>query len=575
MTEEVSLDYLQTISQNDFYKNDKEFLKIIKKLTAQSASLNNKAIALVALLNEAERIKLEMVQKEIELGLSSDEKPYGKRDIQRVVNRSLVYKHINLHLKKYITDFIDILENYLECDDLQEKKEMLKNAKSLIELLEKEGVDVSHFIITPNRSKVWHILEHSYGKTIRKVSIDFFIQKIKTTRLQHIEAVDEIIDYHKEKKENIIKLSKLLQGEIDDERQKEIDKIKREINTELDANVAPLLIDTHKIMESLDFMIEEIPQELEDSQRKELQNFLPVLSEYYTDQVYALSGGNAFTNLAKNLKYIQELIDNNEAAGKILSEVHKLEFTMQHLYILHWIAESLLKEILSCYEHSCSFGRTVNIYNKRYKDTKTLLDAIKKAIYFRNSVAHQGIIWKPDEIKDAIKNYKGYVDTVAKERSYNMNEFYLSTLDRELTIEQKKARVSSCIVERLNVEEALINEKIFNSLMKDLEKSSWQLQHKKVGYYKGKIHQHIHEEFCQKYLEMSYEEASKYILAYGEKNPKNKRVTPKSLTWTCYHQMDPSSKEGITENIEAFKKAIEQVSEKRYKKGGFFSWMKS
>jgi DNA-binding ferritin-like protein len=576
MSKELPLEYLQTISQSDFYKNDKEFLKIIKKLTAQSASLNNKAIALVALLNEAERIKLEMVQKEIELGLSGDEKPYGKRDVQRVANRSLLYKHVHLHLKKHIEDFIKILESYLECDDLLEKKEMLERAKILMEFLEKEGIDVSHFIITPNRSKVWHILEHSYGKTIRKVSIDFFIQKIKTTRLQHIEAVDEIIDYHKEKKENIIKLSKMLKGEIDDAKQKEIDKLKAVINKELDADVAPLLIDTHKIMESLDFMIEEIPQELEESQRKELQNFLPVLSEYYTDQVYALSGGNAFTNLAKNLKYIQELIDNNEAAGKILSEVHKLEFTMQHLYILHWIAESLLKEILSCYEHSCSLGRTVNIYNKKYKDTKTLLATIKQAIHFRNSVAHQGVIWKPAEIKDAIENYKEYVDTVAKERSYDMDEFYLSTLDRELTTEQKKVRVSSCIKERLGVkDEALVNEKIFDELLQELEKSAWQLNHKRVGYYKSKIYHHIHETFCQKYLEMSYKEASNYIHIYSEKNPKEKKATNNSLTWTSFHQLDPLEKEEVNGNIEIFKKAIEQVSDKRYNKGGFFSWMKS
>jgi len=581
MSKELSLEYLQNISQSNFYKNDKEFLKIIKKLTAQSASLNNKAIALVALLNEAERIKLEMVQKEIELGLSSEEKPYGKRNLEKVINDSLVYKHVNLHLKKYIEDFIEILETYLECEDLQQKKKMLENAKLLMEVLKKEGIEVSHFIITPNRSKVWHILEHAYGKTIRRVSIDFFIEKIRTTRLQHIEAVDEIILYHKEKKENIIKLSKISKSDADQEVQKEIDKLKTEINKELDADVAPLLIDTHKIMESLDFMIEEIPDELEDSQRKELQDFLPVLSEYYTDQVYALSGGNAFTNLAKNLKYIQKLIDNNEPAGKILSEVHKLEFTMQHLYILHWIAESLLKEILACYEHSCSLGRTIYMYNKRYKDTKILLDTIKKAIHFRNSVAHQGVIWKPDEIKGTIQNYKEYVDTVAKERKYDMDNFYLCKLDRVLTSEQKKARVSSCITERIKIDETLINKDIFEELMQDMETSLWQLNSKKMGYYKSKINQAIYEEFSQKYLEMSYEEASKYLILYAERKFQFKegedkhKSALKNLRWTCHHQNDPLKKEDITKNIAMLKKRIEEVSEKRYKKGGFFSWMKS
>jgi len=580
MSKDLSLDYLQSISQSDFYKNDKEFLKIIKKLTAQSASLNNKAIALVTLLNEAERIKLEMIQKEIELGLSSKEKPYGKRNVEKVMNDSFVYRHVNLHLKKNIEAFIEILETYLECTDLQQKKEMLKYAKLLMNLLQQGGVEVSHFIITPNRSKVWHILEHAYGKTIRRVSIDFFIEKIRTTRLQHIDIVDDIILYHKERRKNSIKLTNMLKNDIDKEAQKEIDRLKKEINKELNADVAPLLIDTHKIMESLDFMIEEIPSELEESQRKELEYFLPILSEYYTDQIYALSGGNAFTDLAKNLQYIQKLIDNNESAGKILSEVHKLDFTMQHLYILHWIAESLLKDILHCSEYSCSLGRTVRMYDKKYKDTKTLLGTIKKAIQFRNSIAHQGVIWKPDEITDSIKNYKEYVDIVAKERKYNMDNFYLWKLDRVLTSEQKQARVSSYITERFKVDEALINKDIFEELMQAMETSSWQLNSKKMGYYKNKIHQAIHEDFSQKYLEMSYEEASKYLVSYAErkfqsKEGENKHKSAlKSLHWTCYHQNDSLKKEDITKNIAMLKKRIEEVSDKCYKKGGLFSWMK-
>jgi len=578
MKEELPLEYLQSISQSDFYKNDKEFLQIIKKLTAQSASLNNKAVALVAVLNEAERIKLEMVQKEVELGLSSEDKPYGRKDINHITNDALVYKHANLHIKKYIEEFIEILENYLECEDLQEKKEMLTKAKELIDLFTKEGIDPSYLVITPERSKVWHILEHAYGKTIRRVSIDFFIEKIRTTRLQHIESVDAIVTYHQKKKENIIKLSKILKDENDEVDQEELDKLRQAINKELDADVAPLLIDTHKIMESLDFMLEEIPDELEESQRKELQEFLPVLSEYYTDQVYALSGGNAFTSLAKNLKDIQKLIDENAAAGKILSEVDRLGFSMQHLYILHWIAESLLKEILSCYEYSCSLGRTVHIYKKRYRDTKTLLDAIKSAIHFRNSVAHQGVIWKPDEIKSAINNYREYVDGVAQEREYDLNEFYLAKLDRVLTPEQKKARVQSCINERIKIEESLVDEEIYSALMEDLEKSSWQLSKEKVKQYKNKIHHNIHNTFCQEHFEMDYKETSKYLHLYAQKYIRKEENTTdksdlKSLHWACYNQNNAAKSKEVKENILMLQKRIEKVSDKRYKRGGIFGWI--
>ena len=87
-----NLQYLEHICNDDFYKNDREFIEIIKKLTLQSANMSNKALSLVNLLDEAERVKFEMVEKELKLSLNEENKPYGFRDIRLISNKVLVLK---------------------------------------------------------------------------------------------------------------------------------------------------------------------------------------------------------------------------------------------------------------------------------------------------------------------------------------------------------------------------------------------------------------------------------------------------------------------------------------------------
>ncbi len=576
--DEVKIEYLQKITQSDFYKNDKEFLTIIKKLTAQAASLNNKAVSLMAVLNEAERIKLDMVQKEIDLGLRSDDKPYGSSDLDMVINDALEYENKNSKLLPYTERFVEILENYFDVDSLEEKKKMLEDARKLVHFLPKYGVFPHYFIINSKRSKVWHILEHAYGKTLRRVSIDFFIEKIRTTRLQHIDAVDTIKEYHQNRKKIFKQIGALRkEDEVD---QHKIDILKKQLDKELDVNVAPLLIDTHKIMESLDFMIEDIPQELEVHQLRELEEFLPVLSEYYVDQIYALSGGNAFTTVAKNLQEIQALIDAQKSAGEILEAVHKLSLTMQHLYILHWITESLLKELLECFSmHNCSLGSTIKRYKSVYKDTQTSLSAIQEAVYFRNDIAHNGIIWNPEGIKKAIENYRIYIDQVAKERSFDMFEFYLNKMDRMLTPQQKKARVDEYLKKWFKIEDSsVLDESLVEKLTHDLQKHQWKLSKGKRYFYKGQIHNHINEAFAQQYLQMSYEQASQYFVEFAKKEftlKEGEDLHQRALGLFHYCSTNihnPLEKEKVEQKIETLRYRIEQVSNKRYKKG-LFSWI--
>lgn len=571
----VDVEYLQKIGRSDFYSNDREFLNIIKKLTEQSASLNNKAISLLFALNEAEQIKLKMVQKEIELGLSQESKPYGASHIELIKNRVLFYENIISEQKIVVNKFIYVLENYLLAEDIATKRGMLMEAKSALESFNTLGINPLHFIITPERAKVWYILDKAYSSTLKKINIDFFIAKIRATKLQHISAVDDIKEYYKNKQSNIVKLSQARKNNAQSE---VIKSLQNELKQELSVDIAPLMIDTQKIMDSLDFMLEDLPSELNAEQARELEEFLPVLAEYYIDQTYVMSGGNAFTALAKNLQYMQKLIDENASARTLLSEVEKLDYSMQHLYILHWIGESLLKEVLKCYHHGCSIGVTIKTYKDKFEDTKTSFTRIQQAIFFRNNIAHNGVLWKPTEIKTSIENYREYIEKVAKERNVSLEEFFLPTLDRELTKEQKEQRVIEYVLSKFGKRFEELEERTAKKIAKELEECNWSLPRESFSKYQFYIDSSEKESFSQKYFEMSFDELKELLLKYAQDNftdVDNDELQKKAMGLFTYvfRGVEEGSQE-FNEKIQELQKRVESVSDKRFSKGGFARWFK-
>lgn len=573
----VDIARLEKIGKGDFYRNDREFLNIIKKLTEQSASLNNKAISLVSLLNEAEQVKLEMVEKELALGLSQASKPYGYINQESVKNVSFVYETKKSELKSYIDNFIYALENYFEVDDLAKKRIMLMEAKVALDALKTSDVNPLHFIITPQRAKVWYILESAYSKTLKKINIDFFITKIRLTRLKHISAVDGIKEYYNNRRETIFKLAEL---KLEDPESDLIKQLQNELKKEMSVDVKPLLVDTQKIMDSLDFMLEDLPAELNPEQTKELEQFLPILGEYYIDQTYAMSGGESFTPLAKNLAYLQELIDKNVPAQELLDAVEQLGYSMQHLYILHWIGESLLKTILSCYHYGCSMGATIKFYRDKYTlTTTTSFPKIETAVFFRNAIAHNGVVWKPEEIKRSIMSYREYIEKVSKERKFALEEFHLPKMDRALTVEQKQQRVEEYVFAAMEVEYSSLDENLANKIAKELESCGWSLPKKSLKYYQRQINNTQREEFAMKYFELSFEELKQYLVAYEEtksdSDANEQELVKKAIgLFTYTFKGAKRDSQEFKENIKKLQERIESVSEIRYKKGGFSSWFK-
>lgn len=168
---EENIKYLNHVCNNDFYKNDREFIKIIKKLTVQSSEISNKALALASILDEAERIKFEMVQKELSLGLSHEEKPYGKTNKDDIINNTMFFPQIS-DKKDLINKFIELLESFFSLEDTNQKKINLINAKNTLDKLREYGENPKHLIINKKRAKVWFILENRFKQTMKKLDID-------------------------------------------------------------------------------------------------------------------------------------------------------------------------------------------------------------------------------------------------------------------------------------------------------------------------------------------------------------------------------------------------------------------
>lgn len=535
------ISYFLKLINHEYYKNDKEFLEIIKKITPKIADFNQKTISLVSILNEAERTKLEMIKKERELGLSEYEKPYGSKSLNEIKNDVLVYENIDMLLKKYADDFIDILENFFDEKDIKKRKELLEKVDVILSFFEEYGINPLNFIITPKRAKAWHIIEHDYKATLKKVSIDLFIEKIRITRLKYANEINALKEYY----------------------------VNKNANVEIDIDISKLLEDTHQIMESLDVMLEEIPQELDETQQEELKEFMPVISEYYIDQIYALSGGISYTPLSKHLKEFQELIDKGASAKILFDEVEKLQNTIQHLYILHWIGESLLKEILNCFTFKCTLGRTIHMYNKKFPDTKTNVDNMKKAVLFRNKIAHSGYLWKPFEIENAIKIYRNYISLVVEERKFEFDEFDLEVLDRKITKAQQEERFLKILKWGKGIDERLVSDELKEEAIQMLLKSKWKNKKYVINYIKHQIFQ----EFAKKYFDLDYEEIKKYLILAVESglikqkdDESIEKAALKTFKWCAYNQFNVPKKD-IDKNIKLLKKYIEQVSDVKFKRG--------
>jgi hypothetical protein len=544
---EENIQVLNNICNNEFYKNDLEFTSIVKKLTEQSISMNHKTINLMNILDEAECIKFKLIQKEIKLGLSVKDRPYGESDISSVkLQQSMLVYTPMTQLIQDINSFLALLDSYFDDSDILRKRSVLTHANDYIEKLWDQGEDPRFLINTRLREKVWFILEHDFENTMKKFEIDLFIEKLRLIRLEFQPDIDAIRAYYKNKQSSYKRLY-ILHQDKETDHSSEVRELENAIRKPLGSFIEKLLQRTQTLIKSLSFKLEDVTDSLSEYQIKELQAFIPAFSEFYQDQVCAFSGGTSYTSQETLLKKIQDGIDQNRNLESLLNAIDRLDGGMQHLYLLHWIAESLLKDVLRCFHIYCSIGKTVGKYAKQNKSTKSDESTIRKAINIRNDIAHNGLVWHPEKLLFAVDVYRDYISIIIKETNIDSKNYFLKQENREPTHVECLIKDEKFIEANFKEDIGLLEESypdILLELQADLYNNSWQLNKSQISSYKKKIKKSKDEKlntFSLTTFSMSYSDVTeKLIEFYKRENPEEEeenvfRQATKEFIWLSYN----------------------------------------
>ena len=109
-----------------------------------------------------------------------------------------------------------------------------------------------------------------------------------------------------------------------------------------------------------------------------------------------------------------------------LSKSDRLGFTMQHLYLLHWVAEELMKKFCKI---DLTLGKNINkrkdIHKKKSKALYGRYEMFLKGVIFRNDVAHNGIIWEPKGFEEAIKKYKKGIELLENDFNQDLEKEFM------------------------------------------------------------------------------------------------------------------------------------------------------
>ncbi len=216
---------------------------------------------------------------------------------------------------------------------------------------------------------------------------------------------------------------------------------------------------------------------------------------------------------------------------------------MQHLYILHWIGETLLKEIL---HNRKTMGVNIQEYPKQFK-TGTNVQNIQKSVKIRNNIAHNGLIWNPEEITFAIDTYRVYIEKIAKEQKVNLKKYRLAKHDQKFTKEDIKKKHQKFFSNSLQIERdelEKLDPKYSKYVQRVLEDKNWELDTESRGEMVKKVKHLKQNDFFVTSFGYDSQEIIKKLIAY-EKNHNakfdesdNEQVSllTKSLFWLYYNQ---------------------------------------
>jgi len=524
-----------------YCKNDHIFMDKILSLKKSSLSMGSTALSLVELLDEAEKEKFEKDELE-NLFKFKDKKPLGTKTPSSQPKNILYYK-TNIKSKIFIEEFINILEKYNDISSDENKLENLERAKYLYDELKLIGENPKYLIHNPMRKKVWNMIDQNYLQVKKQFHVGFFIREIKNTRLQFQDELNGLVSYNKARLEafkNIV-IAREANNTLEVSKQQAI------IDKKLTVDIEPLLQKTKKILTNLQFNLEEIPEFLNREQKEELEKFIPVISEYYIDQNYQLSGGYSYTDIDEKLKDFQTKADQSLPVANLMILAENLGITMQHLYILHWIGENLMKKILK--KKKIGMGLAISNYDELYPYSKTNLTIIREAVKVRNNIAHNALVWNPQKIDEAIKIYRTYIYIVAQERNVDLTGYKINKQDRAPSKAKIDENNKLYLQKTFNIDEKDLvnNQKLLNKIKNLMEKYYWNLSEHQIKSFKYELDRIKRDEFSNKFFKCSYSDLK--IKIENKVNNQNAGISlddwMKRVTWSFYNQENSNFKSNI------------------------------
>ena len=404
--EDLVLEYLQ----NDFNNSEEpdKYIDAMLSISSTSSDLGSEVADLLISLNDMQRSRLNSLQKELKNGLNDSEKPYGSLNSSDALSIFLLYRPKDQEAKD-ITVFLENLEK-VSSGELTEidKLALLRKLKIENREFQSKSVSIKHYITKTSEKNGWNMLLFTDPTKMDKYELDDIVLKMKLAVSKHDKRLKETKDYFNSVEKIEAEFVKITSSFIEKEQYKKVlEKYRRELSQLSKPDTKEIVHDTAKIKEYLENKLEKLPEYLNEEQKVTVADFLPMLREYYEDQCSAFVNGKNYLPMAKDLEEFHNSVEQMNVA-EFLENSDRLGFTMQHLYLLHWIGEELMQKFQN--QH-LTLGKSI-IKRKEFHIKKKVRELSKsyeqflRGVFFRNEVAHNGIIWEPYAFENAIEKYK-------------------------------------------------------------------------------------------------------------------------------------------------------------------------
>lgn len=398
-----------------------EIIESMIELSSSLESMSVESIELSKLLNESERVKLDLLKEMSKRGLNTNQYPLGKAKKEQINPVAFVFE-TDTKLNSKLKNFGTLLEELATNSDLEFKKNVIKEKKEFEEL----EIDIKKYVLNQQQKKgYFQILLTSEDDRLTRTELDFMINFMKNSNFKNLPLIKEREKFYK---------SLLNDEEVDF------------------PDVSELIKDVSKLKGILNHKLEDLPEILTAKEKENFKNFLPALDEYYKDQVCALSGGKSFVPLTKSLIELQKEINDNPNTKILIDRCEILGYSQQRLYILHWIAESLMKE-----KYNTTLGKAIINYSNNNPRQRSKYNELFKAVRFRNDIAHNGLLWNPEDFEKYIKAYENGIKLISEDLNINLEEYKLKKQNRNLTVAEKKEEMYREITRKTNLKTSSID----------------------------------------------------------------------------------------------------------------------